>query len=87
MREVKARRQRSGLWRDGIYAHIRGGMCQRGSLSIERKCQQAPASLAGFYRSLQEGHPIEKEMAVRDAIQHISLAHFGGVTATRPGES
>jgi putative transposase len=50
-------------------------MSQQGSLSIERMCQLAPVSRAGFYRSLQEGHPVEEEMAVRDAIQHIALAH------------
>lgn len=38
-------------------------------------CQLVPVSRAGFYRSLQEGSPIEEEMAVRDAIQHIALAH------------
>ena len=45
------------LWRDGICAHIRGVMSQQGNLSIERMCQLAPVSRAGFYRSLQEGHP------------------------------
>ena len=50
-------------------------MSQQGSLSIERMCQLAPVSRAGFSRSLQEGHPVEEEMAVRDAIQHIALAH------------
>ena len=50
-------------------------MSQQGNLSIERMCQLAPVSRAGFYRSLQEGHPVEEEMAVRDAIQHIALAH------------
>jgi len=50
-------------------------MSQQGSLSIERMCQLAPVSRAGFYRSLQEGHAVEEEMAVRDAIQQIALAH------------
>ena len=50
-------------------------MSQQGSLSIERMCQLAPVSRASFYRSLQEWHPVEEEMAVRDAIQHIALAH------------
>ncbi|MCE7975610.1 MAG: IS3 family transposase [Nitrospira sp. NTP1] len=50
-------------------------MSQQGSLSIERMCQLAPVSRAGFYRSLQEWHPVEEEMAVRDAIQQIALAH------------
>src|SRR5688572_14996535 len=63
------------LWRDGLYAHIRDVMSQQGRLSIERMCQLAPVSRAGFYRSLQEAHPLEEEMAVRAEIQHIVLAH------------
>lgn len=50
-------------------------MSQQGSLRIERMCQLVPVSRAGFYRSLQEVHPVEEAMAVRDAIQHIALAH------------
>ena len=50
-------------------------MSQQGSLSIERMCQLALVSRAGFYRSLQEAHPREEEMAVRDEIQQIALAH------------
>ena len=50
-------------------------MSQQGRLSIERMCQLAPVSRAGFYRSLQEAHPLEEEMAVRAEIQHIVLAH------------
>jgi putative transposase len=50
-------------------------MSQQGSLSIERMCQLAPVSRAGFYRALQESQPLEEEMAVRAEIQHIALAH------------
>ena len=50
-------------------------MSQQGSLSIERMCQLAPVSRAGFYRSLQESQPLDEEMAVRDEIQQIALAH------------
>jgi transposase InsO family protein len=50
-------------------------MSQQGSLSIERMCQLAPVSRAGFYRALQESQPLEAEMAVRAEIQHIALAH------------
>ena len=50
-------------------------MSQQGSLSIERMCQLAPVSRAGFYRALQESQPREEEMAVRAEIQHIALAH------------
>ncbi len=47
----------------------------QGSLSIERMCQLAGVSRAGFYRSLQEDQPEEEDMEVRSAIQQISLEH------------
>ena len=62
-------------WRAGIYAHIRDVMSRQGSLSIERMCDLAQVSRAGFYRSLQADQPIEEEMAVRTAIQGIAVAH------------
>ena len=46
----------------------------QGSLSIERMCQLAQVSRAGFYRWLQEPQPAaEEEMEVRSAIQQIAL--------------
>ncbi len=50
-------------------------MSVQGSLSIERMCQLAQVSRAGFYRSLQESEPGEEEMEVRSAIQQIVLEH------------
>ena len=50
-------------------------MSRQGSLSIERICQLAEVSRAGFYRSLQEQKPVEEEMEVRSAIQQIALEH------------
>ena len=47
----------------------------QGSLSIERMCYLAQVSRAGFYRSLAEQMPVEEEMEVRSAIQHIALNH------------
>ncbi|MCM3905531.1 MAG: IS3 family transposase [Pyrinomonadaceae bacterium] len=47
----------------------------QGSLSIERMCQLAQVSRAGFYRSLQEREPVEEEMEVRSTIQQIALEH------------
>jgi transposase InsO family protein len=38
-------------------------------------CDLAQVSRAGFYRSLQADQPVEAEMAVRTAIQRISVAH------------
>jgi putative transposase len=50
-------------------------MPMQGSLSIERMCQLAGVSRAGFYRSLQEQMPVEEDMEVRSAIQQIAVEH------------
>jgi transposase InsO family protein len=50
-------------------------MPMQGSLSVERMCQLAEISRASFYRSLQEGQPVEEEMEVRSVIQQIVLEH------------
>lgn len=50
-------------------------MSRQGALSIERMCDLAQVSRAGFYRSLQADQPIEEEMAVRTAIQGIVVEH------------
>jgi putative transposase len=50
-------------------------MPEQGSLSIERMCQIVPVSRRGFYRSLQEQHPVEEEMEVRAAVQQIAMEH------------
>lgn len=47
----------------------------QGSLSIERMCQLAGVSRAGFYRSLQDRAPVEEEMETRSAIQTIAVEH------------
>jgi len=50
-------------------------MSMQGNLSVERMCQQAGVSRAGFYRSLQQREPVEEDMAVRSAIQLIFAEH------------
>jgi putative transposase len=50
-------------------------MSLQGNLSIERMCQLAQVSRAGFYRSLQEQQPLQEELEVRSAIQRIVLEH------------
>ena len=50
-------------------------MSLQGKLSVERMCQLAQVSRAGFYRSLQQQAPDEEEMEVRVAIQQIFLEH------------
>jgi putative transposase len=47
----------------------------QGSLSIERMCQLAGVSRAGFYRSLQERAPVEEDMEARSVIQQIAVEH------------
>jgi len=47
----------------------------QGGLTIERLCQLAQVSRAGFYRWLQEPPPVEGEMEVRSAIQQIAMEH------------
>ncbi|HSF67116.1 MAG TPA: IS3 family transposase [Nitrospiraceae bacterium] len=50
-------------------------MSRQGGLRIERMCQLAQMSRAGFYRSWQEARPVEEAMLVRAEIQQIALAH------------
>jgi putative transposase len=50
-------------------------MPMQGGLSIERMCELARVSRAGFYRSLREGSPREEDVEVRSAIQRIVLEH------------
>ena len=50
-------------------------MSRQGGLRIERMCQLAQVSRAGFYRSLQADQPLDEEMAVRTAMQESAVAH------------
>jgi len=50
-------------------------MPMQGGLSVERMCELARVSRAGFYRSLQEQVPVEESMEVRSAIQQVALEH------------
>ena len=47
----------------------------QGNLSIERMCQLAQVSRAGFYRSFKEQEPQQEEMDLRSTIQQIFLEH------------
>jgi putative transposase len=46
----------------------------QGKLGVERMCQLASVSRAGFYRSLQQ-EPVEEDMEVRSTIQKIFAEH------------
>ena len=50
-------------------------MSRQGRLSIERMCDLAQVSRAGFYRSLRAYQPMEDDREVRSAIQGIAGAH------------
>jgi transposase InsO family protein len=63
------------LWRNGIWEAIREVMPTQGSLGIEPMCRLATVSRAGYYRFLQQRHPGEEDMEVRNAIQQIVLEH------------
>lgn len=47
----------------------------QGNLSIERMCQLAQVSRAGFYRAYQESEPEQEELDLRSTIQAIFLEH------------
>lgn len=47
------------------------------NLSIERMCQLAQVSRAGFYRSCKEREPQQEELDLRATIQEIFLEHRG----------
>jgi putative transposase len=47
----------------------------QGSMSVERMCQFAQVSRAGFYRSLQERTPVEEDMDLQSSIQQIVMEH------------
>jgi putative transposase len=63
------------LWREGIYDQTGELMPMQGSMSVERMCQLAQVSRAGFYRSLREQTPVQEEMELRSAIQQIAIEH------------
>jgi putative transposase len=50
-------------------------MQSQGELSIQRMCELASVSRASFYRHWAKSVPTEAEMALRDAIQRIAVAH------------
>jgi transposase InsO family protein len=50
-------------------------MSMQGRLKVERMCELARVSRAGFYRSLKDEVPVKESMEVRSAIQQIALEH------------
>jgi transposase InsO family protein len=50
-------------------------MSLQGAISVERMCELAQVSRAGFYRSFQQAEPAREEMELRTVIQQIFLEH------------
>ena len=74
LQKVEARRQKSDISGEKA-STMKSKTRLQGSLSIERMCQLAQVSRAGFYRYLQGRAPVEECMIVRSAIQEIALEH------------
>ena len=82
LQKVGARRlQEFQSWRQGIYDEIRTKMPLQGSLAVERMCQLAEVSRAGFYRYLRGGWKREEEAALRSTCRMLSLI-IDGATDT-----
>jgi hypothetical protein len=76
LQRVEARHQETSV--SGERASTRGSeMPLQGSLNIERMCQLAQVSRAGYYRFLQGRAPVEEDMILRSAIQQIVLENRG----------
>jgi putative transposase len=74
LQKVRARRQQNDV--SGEKASTKKSETRlQGNLSIERMCQLAQVSRAGFYRYLHGPAPAEQCMTVRSAVQQIALEH------------
>jgi putative transposase len=74
LQKVEARRQRTDISGEKA-STTKFEMPLQGSLSIERMCQLAQVSRAGFYRFLQNQAPAEEDITMRSTIQEIVLEH------------
>jgi putative transposase len=74
LQKVEARRQQSDMSGEKA-STTKFEMPLQGSLSIERMCQLAQVSRAGFYRFLQSRAPAEEDMILRSTIQEIAVKH------------
>jgi transposase-like protein len=74
LQKVEARRQRTDISGEKA-STTKFEMPLQGSLSIERMCQLAQVSRAGFYRFLQSQAPAEEDITMRSTIQEIVLEH------------
>src|SRR5208283_3034707 len=63
-------------WRRSVYTEVlRQTQREDNELSIERACELARVSRAGYYRAWEESEPRHNEIALRDRLQQLSLAY------------
>jgi transposase-like protein len=74
LQKAEARRQRNDISGEKA-STTKSEMPLQGNLSIERMCQLAQVSRAGFYRFLQSHALVEEDMTMRSTIQEIALEH------------
>ena len=72
LQRVEARHQDSSVSGENASTK-KSGMQLQGSLSVERMCQLAQVSRAGYYRFLRERVPVEEDMILRSVLQQIVL--------------
>ena len=56
-----------------MYSTIQGVVEAQGTISVERMCQAAGVSRAGFYRDWERREPRQIETSLRDAVQQIAV--------------
>ena len=76
LQRIEARHQDNNVSGESASAK-KSGIPLQGSLSVERMCQLAQVSRAGYYRFLQRHAAVEEEMALRSVIQQIVLENRG----------
>ena len=63
-------------WRQGVYGGIEATLSFEGvGLTVERRCQLAEVSRAGFYRYLQQTLPEQADLLLRARLQELAVAH------------
>jgi putative transposase len=62
-------------WRNGVFAQIQAMTGPQGLGSVEGLCAAAKVSRASYYRGWACEDPDLEEMALRDAVQRLALAH------------
>ena len=76
LRHVKAsRRPSGGRGGSSVFALIQAMTPPQGALGIERMCALAGVSRASYYRHWRRVAPGREEIALRDVLQRLALAH------------